>query len=77
VPVPPALVPTVGALSEWAGRLTGSYPALNREKAHEIRHACTMCSSTRAFADFGYREQVSLQEGIAETIAWYRTNGWL
>jgi nucleoside-diphosphate-sugar epimerase len=77
ISVPPPLVPVVGALSEWAGRLVGSYPPLNREKAEEIRYATIMCSSARAAEDFGYSERIPLSEGIAGTLAWYRSQGWL
>lgn len=77
VRVPERLILPVGAIAELAGRLTGSYPPLNREKAREIRHACKMCSSGKASRDFGYRAEVGLEEGIRETIRWYQQEGWL
>lgn len=77
VPVPGPLVEAVGALAEGWGQLTGSYPPLNREKAREIRHACTVCSSDKARRTFGYAQQIALDEGVQETIAWYRQQGWL
>ena len=77
VPVPSFLVGAVGAASELWGKVAGSYPALNREKAREIRHAATMCSSEKAMHTVGYQPSISLNEGIAETIAWYREQEWL
>lgn len=77
VRIPPGLVGVVGAVSEFAGRLVGAYPPLNREKALEIRDACKICSSDKARAAFGYRPRVELAEGIRGTIAWYRAEGWL
>ncbi len=77
VPVPGALVGAVGAVAEGMGRLVGQYPPLNREKAREIRHACTICSVEKAKRAFGYRQEVPLDEGVRETIAWYRREGWL
>jgi nucleoside-diphosphate-sugar epimerase len=77
VPVPPVLVSAAGAASEAWGALTGTYPPLNREKAREIRHAATACSSEKAERDFGYAPQTSLEDGVAETIRWYREHGWL
>jgi dihydroflavonol-4-reductase len=70
------MVSAVGALVEGAGRLVGQYPALNREKAREAKHAW-LCSVDRARRDFGYRQTVPLDAGMSETIDWYRANGWL
>ena len=77
LPIPRAVVPVVGAVSEMAGRLFGSYPPLNREKAREILEAALMCSSDRAMKDFGYAPIVSVQEGVRQTIEWYREQRWL
>lgn len=75
--IPPILVEPIGTLVELAGRLMGTYPPLNREKAREIRHACKMCAVDKARRDFGYRQQISLEAGIQTTIDWYRQQGWL
>lgn len=77
VPVPGPLVGLVGAAAEAWGALTGTYPPLNRDKAREIRHACTACSIEKAQQDFGYRPTIELNEGVAETIRWYQSRGWL
>ena len=77
IPVPGPLVGVVGAVSELWGRLTGTYPPLNREKAREIRYACTACSHEKAARDAGFEPQISLQEGVRETIRWYEEQGWL
>jgi nucleoside-diphosphate-sugar epimerase len=77
VPVPGPLVGLVGAASEAWGALTGTHPPLNRDKAREIRHACTACSIEKARRDFGYRPSVALDEGVAATIRWYQAEGWL
>ena len=77
LPVPGPLVGAVGAAAEAWGTLTGAYPPLNRDKAREIRHACTACSIDKAQAHFGYRPQIPLDEGVARTIEWYDERGWL
>ncbi|WP_457652749.1 NAD-dependent epimerase/dehydratase family protein [Rhodocaloribacter sp.] len=77
LPVPGPLVEVIGAVAEIGGKLLGAYPPLNREKAREIRRACKMCSVEKARRHFGYRQTVSLEDGIRETIAWYRAEGWL
>ncbi len=77
LPVPGPLIGAVGAASEAWGWLSGSYPPLNRDKAREIRHACTTCSIEKAQRDFDYRPEIPLDEGVAETIQWYEEKGWL
>ena len=77
VPVPGLLVGTVGAAAEAWGTLSGTYPPLNRDKAREIRHACTACAIDKAQQHFDYTPQISLEAGVADTIAWYEDKGWL
>ena len=77
LPIPRAIIPAVGAISEFGGRLFGSYPPLNREKAREILEAALMCHSDRAAGDFGYAPSVSVEDGVRQTILWYRERGWL
>ena len=75
VALPRSLVIPLGIASELAGRMTGTYPALNREKAREILHAAKCCSSVKAHRDFGYEAKMELGEGVRQTIAWYRKRG--
>ncbi|MFQ5569002.1 MAG: NAD-dependent epimerase/dehydratase family protein [Rhodothermales bacterium] len=77
LPIPGALVGAVGTVVEVVGKVVGRYPPLNREKAREILKACKMCSVEKARREIGYRQQVSLEEGLRETMAWYREAGWL
>ena len=77
LPIPAPFVGVVGALAEGWGRITGTYPPLNREKAREIRHGCTMCSHEKAAHAVGYAQQIPLVEGVRATIDWYRQRDWL
>jgi nucleoside-diphosphate-sugar epimerase len=77
VHVPPVAVPLIGSAAEWYGRLTRTYPALNREKAREILDAVKMCSVEKAMSGLGFRQRVDLETGVAETIEWYRQHGML
>jgi nucleoside-diphosphate-sugar epimerase len=77
IPLPGFTLPFIGAASEIVGRLLGTYPPLNREKAREIRETCTMCSSDLARETFGFRPDMALWEGIRSTISWYQNEGLL
>ena len=75
--LPRSLIMPLGVISEFAGKLTNTYPPLNREKAREILHATKQCSSKKVEQDCGYSSRVSLEQGVQETIEWYRAQGWL
>ena len=77
IQIPRSLIMPLGTLREFAGKLSRTYPALNREKAREILLATKQCSSKKAGEHFGYASQVSLNDGIKETIEWYRMQGWI
>lgn len=77
VAVPPAFVTAIGAISELVGRVSGRYPPLNRDKAREIRRTCKKCSISKAKEHFGFEQRIPLDQGVRETIEWYRANGWL
>ena len=64
---------TVGAL----GKLTGKPPVLDYEKGIDMTQKYWICSTDKARDHFGYRQQVSLHDGLLETITWYREQGWL
>ncbi|MEM6784717.1 MAG: NAD-dependent epimerase/dehydratase family protein [Bacteroidota bacterium] len=74
--VPSKLVAGVGTVVEKVAGVFGQYPPLNREKAEEARHAW-ICSVDKAKRHVGYGQQVALDEGMRETVAWYRAEGWL
>ena len=76
VNVPRPLVGAVGTVAEAVGKAFGAYPPLNREKAREAK-AAWLCSPAKAQRDVGYRQTVALDEGMRETVAWYRAHGWL
>jgi len=63
------------AVEKGAG-LVGAYPALNREKAREMVLEW-MCSSNKAHEELGYNPKVSLDEGIFDTVQWYKAHHWI
>lgn len=67
----------LGAVAQVVGRFTGRASILSIEKAHEMTAAAWTCNSQKAIIHLGYKPLVSLNEGIAKTIAWYKANKWL
>ncbi len=35
------------------------------------------CNHAKALKDFGFKQEVSIEEGIQDTIDWYRRMKWL
>ena len=75
IPRPVALGIAVAA--EAVAALTGKPPVINRDKVKDLSQKCWGCSIERAQRELGYRQQVSLEEGLRNTIDWYRREGWL
>lgn len=50
---------------------------LNRDKFKIMKQRNWTCDTSLAKSDFGFHPKYSLEEGLKETIDWYKTNGWL
>jgi len=55
----------------------GKPPVINRDKVTDLSQTGWTCSIERAQSELGYSPRVPLEEGLRETIAWYKTEGWL
>ncbi|GIX47578.1 MAG: NAD-dependent epimerase [Candidatus Tectimicrobiota bacterium] len=75
VPYALALAAVEGAAC-WA-RLRRRPSVLSGANLRERLQPYWLCDSSKARQTFGYAPRVSLAEGIAETLRWYRTAGWL
>jgi nucleoside-diphosphate-sugar epimerase len=50
---------------------------LSIDKAKDIVQDAWTCDITKAKTELGYREKLTLEEGINMTVDWYREQGWL
>jgi len=73
VRVPAGLLFLMAGLNERLGRAS----IFTRDKARELACKDWVCSSERAAQELGYAPQFSLEQGLAETVRWYRAAGWL
>ncbi len=75
---PPMLLLQAGALgAEVWGSIRGRSPLLSRQKLSEIAAGDWICSSAKIRSQLGWKPEVSLQDGLARTAAWYREVGWV
>lgn len=75
--VPHSVVYLAGGISGFMGRFQKKPPVFNFEKGRDITQRYWICSVEKAREHFGYRQQLSIDDGVAGTIAWYRGEGWL
>ena len=56
---------------------TGRQPFLNVEKVNEMSSANWQCRTDEIWRDMATSPEFTLEQGILETVAWYKENGWL
>ena len=68
------------SLAAWGGELAscidGRPRLLNRQKVKMGAQNAWTCTAQAARADFGFRGEVDLEEGLRRTHAWYAEHGW-
>lgn len=75
--VPPAAAWAVGLLAEAGSRVSTKPNILSREKIREAGCRWWTCDPSRARVELGFTTKKSLQEGLAETLDWYKIRKWL
>ncbi len=75
--LPEFVVYVVAAFAEM-GALFSTQPALiNFEKARDMVQNFWTCDHSKAKRDFGFEQEISLEEGVRRTVQWYVQEGWL
>lgn len=77
VRIPEFLVMAIAGISGFISKFKKKPSVLNYEKGKDMVADNWTCSVESAKRDFGYRQKVSLEEGIKNTLDWYREHGWL
>ena len=75
--VPEFGVYAIAAVGELIAKFSRKPALINFEKARDMVQDNWTCSSAKAKRDFGYEQEISLEEGIRDAVAWYRMEGWL
>jgi nucleoside-diphosphate-sugar epimerase len=77
IAIPRLVAYGVAVAAEAAAALIGKPPVINRDKVTDLSQTSWSCSIERARTELGYNPRVPLEDGLRETIAWYKTEGWL
>jgi dihydroflavonol-4-reductase len=75
--LPSSLLYTLGGIMELGTLFSSRAPVLNIEKARDLLQTYWVCSPRKLEEHIGFRTQVSLEESLKSTIAWYREYGLL
>lgn len=77
IAIPKSVAYGVAYIAEMAAAVLGKPPVINRDKVTDLSQTCWSCSIERAKSELGYEPRVPLEEGLRETLAWYKREGWL
>jgi dihydroflavonol-4-reductase len=75
--IPKPIAYAAALAGEAIAALTRQPPVINRDKVTDLSQTCWGCSIARAKRELGYHQQVQLEDGLRETAAWYKREGWL
>ncbi len=64
-------------VAEWWSKRTGTLTALNNDKYHILAQRNWCCDVATTRREIGYAPQVTLADGVARTVAWYKQEGWI
>ena len=64
-------------VAELFTKFTGCTTAINSDKYHIMSQRNWICDTSSTRNELGFTPQYSLEEGVRETVAWYRANKWL
>lgn len=75
--VPHFLVYILAAISQFFSLFSSKAATLNLEKAKDLVQHAWICDTSKAMRDFGYRQNVSIEEGVKRTCDWYKEMKWI
>lgn len=75
--IPPFILKTGAAFSEFFSSLAGKSSIVNRDKISMLIHPNLVVSNEKAKRDFGYTQRIPIEEAIRLTVDWYKKEGWI
>ena len=77
VRLPHFIVYTVAVFAEFFSMFSKNAATFNIEKARDWVQEAWTCDVTKAVTELGYRQEISLDDGIKRAIDWYKEMKWL
>jgi nucleoside-diphosphate-sugar epimerase len=77
IPVPHFLVYTIAVIAQFFSIFSSQAATLNLEKARDLVQHAWICDTSKAMREFGYKQNISIVEGIKRTVQWYKEMKWI
>jgi len=77
IPIPDRVVRFLGGVTEDAARWAGKSLMFGRDKALEMTQRAWVCSAEKSRRVLGWEARRSVDEGMKDAVAWYRSQGLL
>ncbi len=75
--LPEFVIYVIAAFAELFSKFSAKPALINFEKARDMVQDYWIFDHKKAQKDFGFVQSISLEEGIRQTIAWYKEQRWL
>ncbi len=77
VKVPHFIVFIIAAIAQFFSKFSSKAATLNIEKGRDITQPAWISDYKKAYKDFGFKQEISIEEGIRRTVKWYKKMNWL
>lgn len=77
VRVPEPGIYAIAAVAELMAKFSSKAALINFEKARDMVQNYWTCDASKAKRDFGYEQEIPIEQGIPETVEWYKSVKWL
>lgn len=75
--LPHAVIYGVATVAQFFAMFSSKPATINLEKAKDFVQEAWTCDTTKSQKDLGFEEKYSLDEGMKNTIDWYKKEEWL
>jgi dihydroflavonol-4-reductase len=77
VKVPHSIVYSLAAIAQFFAMFSSKPATLNIEKAKDITRRYWTCDTSKAIKELGYRQNISVEDGVKRTCDWYKQMKWI
>lgn len=75
--IPHFIVFIIAAIAQFFAMFSSKPATLNIEKAKDLTQRYWICNPSKAMRKLGYKQKVSIEEGIKRTCDWYKKMKWI